>query len=70
MAFKDRTGEFSAVLRSLQSRQLNGGLAPTPPSPRPRAIQRYAEFMRIAKLIGKDISNTYAKLEKLTHREY
>ncbi|XP_043240483.1 syntaxin-5-like [Amphibalanus amphitrite] len=67
MAFKDRTGEFSAVLRSLQSRQLNGGLAQAPPSPRPRAVQRYAEFMRIAKLIGKDISNTYAKLEKLTH---
>jgi len=67
MAYKDRTGEFSAVLRSLQGRQMNGvPPMPQPAAPRSQELGTYSEFMRIAKLIGKDITNTYAKLEKLT----
>lgn len=51
-----------------QGRQRNG----MPPSQMPRQ-QKHAqlarqsgEFMQIAKSIGRDITNTYAKLEKLT----
>jgi hypothetical protein len=35
-----------------------------------KQIQNYSEFMMIAKTIGKNIASTYAKLEKLTLREY
>jgi len=74
-ASRDRTGEFMAAVRSFQGRQLNGGPANmqqhgssrAPASQQKQQLARQsAEFMKIARSIGGDISNTYAKLEKLT----
>lgn len=61
---RDRTAEFGNAIRSLQGRQLPQAIrAPTPN--KARYIQSYAEFMMIAKTIGKNLSGTFAKLEKL-----
>ncbi|XP_022188689.1 syntaxin-5 [Nilaparvata lugens] len=61
---RDRTAEFANAIRSLQGRQLPRAVrAPTPN--KARYIQSYAEFMMIAKTIGKNLSGTFAKLEKL-----
>jgi len=74
-ASRDRTGEFMAAVRSFQGRQLNGGpnmqhgraAGAAASSQRQQQLARQsAEFMKIARSIGGDISNTYAKLEKLT----
>lgn len=44
-----------------------GGMGQAPPSARKAQMARQsAEFMKIARSIGKDIANTYTKLEKLT----
>lgn len=61
MTCRDRTMEFMSAVKSMQSRQGNGTL-----SARQRALQHRGEFMQIARKIGHDISNTFAKLEKLT----
>ncbi|KAK7103417.1 syntaxin-5-like [Littorina saxatilis] len=61
MTCRDRSNEFMSAVKLLQSRQGNGVV------PRHnKALQARSEFTRIAKLIGKDLANTYTKLEKLT----
>lgn len=63
MASRDRTSEFVSTVRSLQGRM----------SARPaiRDVQKaavletYSQFMSMAKVISKNITSTYAKLEKL-----
>jgi len=62
MTCRDRSNEFMSVVKSLQSRQGNG----VAPSHRNRALHQRSEFTQIAKRIGKDLANTFAKLEKLT----
>ncbi|XP_051537124.1 syntaxin-5-like [Myxocyprinus asiaticus] len=58
MSCRDRTSEFQSVCKSLQGRQ----------SVRPvnNAIRQRSDFTLMAKRIGRDLSNTFAKLEKLT----
>ncbi|XP_006118306.1 syntaxin-5 isoform X1 [Pelodiscus sinensis] len=62
MSCRDRTQEFLSACKSLQSRQ--NGLQPNKPTL--NAMRQRSEFTVIAKRIGKDLSNTFAKLEKLT----
>jgi len=62
---RDRTLEFSNAIRSLQGRHIIRAVA-THDSLRAKNIQNYAEFMLVARTIGKNVSSTYAKLEKLT----
>ncbi|KAL2094824.1 hypothetical protein ACEWY4_009543 [Coilia grayii] len=59
---RDRTTEFQSVCRSLQSRQ-NG--IPTS-KPALSAVRQRSDFTLFAKRIGRNLSNTFAKLEKLT----
>jgi len=66
---RDRTTEFQYALRSLQGRaqgqrQLQPG-ANGFGNRNQKNLEQYAEFMRVARQIGKDISKTYNKLEKL-----
>lgn len=65
MAARDRTGEFNNAIRSFQSRNISRAINIRDPR-KAKHVQSYAEFMMIAKLIGKNIASTYAKLEKLT----
>lgn len=65
---RDRTNEFAMAIRSLQGRHLVRAVAVQDPQ-KARNIQHYAEFMMIAKTIGKNIGSTYTKLEKLTIRK-
>ncbi|TSL04291.1 Syntaxin-5 [Bagarius yarrelli] len=62
MSCRDRTTEFQSVCKSLQGRQ-NGaqGLKPVH-----NVVRQRSDFMLVAKRIGRDLSNTFAKLEKLT----
>jgi hypothetical protein len=69
MTARDRTVEFANTIRSLQGRNINRAVNLRDPK-KVKQIQNYAEFMMIAKTIGKNIASTYAKLEKLTLREY
>jgi len=65
---RDRTAEFQSALRSLQGRQQVRQLQPNPMTSANRMnrnLDQYTEFMRVAKSIGKNISKTYSKLEKL-----
>lgn len=66
MTCRDRTVEFKSAVQSMRGRQLNGVVAGQMTSRKSKELQQCSEFMRIAKLIGKDISSTYTKLEKLT----
>lgn len=61
MTCRDRTNEFMSAVKSLQSRQGNG-LVQT----RNNHLRQHSEFMQIARKIGRDLSNTFTKLEKLT----
>ncbi|KAG7329284.1 hypothetical protein KOW79_007458 [Hemibagrus wyckioides] len=62
MTCRDRTLEFQSACKSLQGRQLqNGTLA----KPNHNALKQRSDFTLMAKRIGKDLSNTFAKLEKL-----
>ncbi|XP_020491481.1 syntaxin-5a isoform X1 [Labrus bergylta] len=62
MTCRDRTLEFQSACKSLQGRP-NG----VPPSkPALNALRQRSDFTVMAKRIGKDLSNTFAKLEKLT----
>lgn len=67
---RDRTNEFMTTIRSLQGQQLgrNGGFNQqiAPQDRHGQLAERSKDFMRIARSIGKDIANTYTKLEKLT----
>lgn len=63
MTCRDRTSEFTATIKSLQSRQGNGIIkSPIHLS----ANNHHSNFMSIARKIGHDLANTFAKLEKLT----
>jgi len=59
---RDRTQEFRAVIMSLGSSQ-GAGFSTSGSAVKPTLR---SEFTNIAKKISKDLSNTYAKLEKLT----
>lgn len=61
---RDRTVEFRNTVRSLKGRNLNNGHVVRSNG---NLVTREAnQFMEIAKSIGKDITSTYTKLEKLT----
>ncbi|XP_039234758.1 syntaxin-5 [Pipra filicauda] len=62
MSCRDRTQEYLFACKSLQGRQ-DGGLQP---GRAPGPGRQRSEFSLMAKRIGKDLSNTFAKLEKLT----
>lgn len=66
---RDRTVEFNNAVRSLQGRQITRAVQ-VKDVKKVKALQSYGEFMLIAKSVGINISNTYAKLEKLTLRKY
>ncbi|XP_012683089.1 syntaxin 5A, like [Clupea harengus] len=59
---RDRTTEFQSVLRSLLARQ--NGIQTSKPAL--SAVRQRSDFTLMAKRIGRDLSNTFAKLEKLT----
>lgn len=61
MSCRDRTTEFYSAVKSLQTHHTNGVV----PSKQSAAIRQRSEFTQIAKRIGKDLANTFAKLEKL-----
>uniref|UniRef100_A0A336KM01 CSON010659 protein n=1 Tax=Culicoides sonorensis TaxID=179676 RepID=A0A336KM01_CULSO len=65
MTARDRSVEFGNAIRSLQSRNIQRAVNIRDPK-RVKQMQSYAEFMMIAKTVGKNIASTYAKLEKLT----
>ena len=62
---RDRTLEFANTVRSLKGRTLNQQ-QPLNRSKNELLAQQNREFMTIAASIGRDIANTYTKLEKLT----
>uniref|UniRef100_A0A674PBX5 Syntaxin-5 n=2 Tax=Takifugu rubripes TaxID=31033 RepID=A0A674PBX5_TAKRU len=63
MTCRDRTLEFQSACKSLQGRPQNGV---QPAKPTVSALKQRSDFTIMAKRIGKDLSNTFAKLEKLT----
>ncbi|KAK3855278.1 hypothetical protein Pcinc_038314 [Petrolisthes cinctipes] len=70
MASRDRTQEYARIVRSQQGSYTNGTLPQQQQQQqgkRPRDLRQYKDFMQRSKLIGRNISSTYAKLEKLTH---
>uniref|UniRef100_A0A3B3SXB7 Syntaxin-5 n=1 Tax=Paramormyrops kingsleyae TaxID=1676925 RepID=A0A3B3SXB7_9TELE len=62
MSCRDRTQEFLSACKSLQGRQ--NGIQTNKPAL--NVIKQRSDFTLMAKRIGKDLSNTFAKLEKLT----
>lgn len=63
MAARDRTNEFIATVRSLQERTI---ARPVVKDKRKAvALETYSQFMSMAKVISKNITSTYTKLEKL-----
>ncbi|KAM8848912.1 syntaxin-5a isoform X1 [Synchiropus splendidus] len=62
MTCRDRTLEFQSACKSLQGRQ--NGIQPSKPAL--SALRQRSDFTVMAKRIGKDLSNTFAKLDKLT----
>lgn len=64
MASRDRTTEFARIWRSQQGSQSNGAVPHQ--GKRPQDMRQYTEFMQKSRLIGRHISSTYAKLEKIT----
>ena len=71
MASRDRTKEFATTVRSLQGREMTRVATVAVKDPRRQQnLHKYAEFMLIARTIGKNISSTYSKLEKLTLCKY
>lgn len=69
MTARDRTSEFVNTIQTLQGRNIARAVAARDPR-RSKVIQSHSEFMLIAKNIGKNIANTYSKLEKLTLCKY
>ncbi|CAH0393846.1 unnamed protein product [Bemisia tabaci] len=66
MSSRDRTKEFCNAVQSLQFRQIKTVVRQSQDPRKAKSLQSYREFMDTAKVIGKHISSTYAKLEKLT----
>jgi len=64
LSSRDRTAEFRNTVRSLKGRNLNNGA--NAKSNGKVITRESSQFMDIAKSIGKDITSTYTKLEKLT----
>uniref|UniRef100_A0A8C2XKP4 Syntaxin-5 n=1 Tax=Cyclopterus lumpus TaxID=8103 RepID=A0A8C2XKP4_CYCLU len=62
MTCRDRTLEFQSACKSLQGRPNGVPLN----KPTLSALRQRSDFTVMAKRIGKDLSNTFAKLEKLT----
>nr|XP_033811360.1 syntaxin-5 [Geotrypetes seraphini] len=62
MSCRDRTQEFLSACKSLRSRQ--NGIQSNQHAL--SAVRQRSDFTLMAKRIGKDLSNTFAKLEKLT----
>lgn len=69
MTCRDRSTEFANAIRSLQGRNISRAVNIRDPK-KATQLQSYSEFMMIAKHIGKNIANTYSKLEKLTLCKY
>lgn len=69
MASRDRTAEFGQACRQLQSRNV-ARTVNVRDARKAAQLQSHAEFMQIAKHVGRNIASTYAKLEKLTLCEY
>lgn len=65
MTGRDRTAEFANTIQSLQGRNIARAVAARDPK-KSKVIQSHSEFMLIAKNVGKNLSSTYSKLEKLT----
>ncbi|XP_073949465.1 syntaxin 5 isoform X1 [Choristoneura fumiferana] len=63
MAARDRTNEFASTVRSLQGRTLARPIVRD--ERKATVLQTYSQFMSMAKVISKNITGTYAKLEKL-----
>lgn len=68
MAARDRTKEFVATVRSLQGRTLTRPIIKD--ERKAAALATYSQFMSMAKVISKNITSTYTKLEKLAMRMY
>ncbi|GIY87886.1 syntaxin-5 [Caerostris extrusa] len=65
MACRDRTVEFKSVIKNKEGRLVKRKYVPI----KKRSIKNmeaWTHFMQTANQIGKDITSTYAKLEKLT----
>lgn len=69
MTARDRTNEFINTIQTLQGRNITRAIAVRDPK-KSKILQSHSEFMLIAKNIGRNIASTFAKLEKLTLREY
>lgn len=65
MSARDRTGEFVNTVQTLQGRNIVRAVSAQDPK-KSRAIQSHSEFMLVAKNVGRNITSTYEKLEKLT----
>ncbi|XP_068632656.1 syntaxin-5 [Battus philenor] len=63
MAARDRTNEFAATVRSLQCRSQSKPVVRD--KRKAEVLETYSQFMSMAKVISKNITSTYAKLEKL-----
>ncbi|XP_075974763.1 syntaxin 5 [Anticarsia gemmatalis] len=63
MAARDRTNEFISAVRSLQGRTLARPVVRD--ERKAQMLETYSKFMSMAKVISKNITSTYAKLEKL-----
>lgn len=68
MAARDRTNEFISAVRSLQGRTLARPVVRD--ERKAQILETYSQFMSMAKVISKNITSTYAKLEKLAMRKY
>lgn len=66
---RDRTQEFATAIRSFQGKHIVRAVAAQDPN-RAKNLQSYGEFMMLARTIGRNISSTYSKLEKLTLRKF
>jgi len=67
MTCRDRTGEFTSIIKVKEGRMKENGHFPAAKRGRSmKGIIEWNNFMQIAKQIGKDISSTFTKLEKLT----
>ncbi|XP_014676606.1 PREDICTED: syntaxin-5-like, partial [Priapulus caudatus] len=64
MTCRDRTTEFMSTLKSMQSRMGSSQLSSVYQNH--SDLKQRSEFMQIAKRIGRDLSSTFSKLEKLT----
>jgi syntaxin 5 len=67
MSCRDRTSEFQSTIRSFQSRMNNQQLPnQVVTTQKQDLLNQREQFMLIAKKIGKELTNTCIKLEKLT----